>query len=116
MVEQRQGERRMTSHPITIERIGHGRSRPPLVIIDEAQDLIPTIVQDEAPDPHWPDRLPGNVYRLLAWLQLTALPEHDAAAVVSKLSRRDLGGDDFGARTLGQVDAWLSTHGLALGE
>jgi hypothetical protein len=55
-----------------------------------------------------PNRLPSNVYRLLLRLQLTELPERDAMLVASKLSRRDLRGDEFGTRTLDLVDEWLS--------
>jgi hypothetical protein len=47
----------------------------------------------------WHDRLPDRVFRLLSWLQLTELPERDAARVVSWLSRAELSRDDFGART-----------------
>jgi hypothetical protein len=67
-------------------------------------------------DPLWADRLPRNVSRLLSRLSLIGLPERDATLVMSKLSRRDLRGDDVGARTLSQVDAWLTKYGLALGE
>jgi hypothetical protein len=50
----------------------------------------------------------------VAWLQLTELPERDAAIAISKLSRAALNDDDFGARTLDAVEDWLRTHGLRL--
>jgi hypothetical protein len=65
-------------------------------------------------DPYWHDRLPPLVFRLLAWLQLTALPEYDAAVAIAKLSRDDLTDDDFGSGTLDTVDDWLSKYGLKL--
>jgi hypothetical protein len=84
----------MTKSPhITRGGLGHGRSTR-IVIIDEAHHLRTIVRSSELPDPHWPDQLPGNVYRLVSWLQLTALPEHDATLAVSKLSRHDLSRDD----------------------
>jgi hypothetical protein len=67
-------------------------------------------------NPHWPDRLPTGAYRLIAWLGVGALPEHDAALAISKLSRRALVDDEFGARTLDLVDEWLGKFGRALEE
>jgi hypothetical protein len=82
---------------------------PPVVLIEVAHTI-----HCFSSDARWADRLPGNVYRLIAWLSLTELPEHDAAAAISKLSRNSLHADDFGARTLDLVQGWLSKYGLEL--
>jgi hypothetical protein len=51
---------------------------------------------------------------LLAWLQLIAVDEHDAAVAVSRLSRANLCDDGYGARVLDAVDEWLRAFNLAL--
>jgi hypothetical protein len=82
---------------IRSQQLGHGRSTP--IVVDEAhgvdfREISRKYLEGTSmpPDPHWAERLPGNVYRLVSWLSVIELPEHDAAVAVSRLSRADLSG------------------------
>jgi hypothetical protein len=56
----------------------------------------------------------SRVYRLLAWLSLTALPEPDAARAVSRLRRADLRDDGYGRAVLDAIEDWLRGFDLTL--
>ena len=67
-----------------------------------------------AGNPHWQDQLPGRVRTFLHNMNLTALPEIEAAIAVARLSRRELmRAPNVGHAVADALGAWLAHHGLA---
>ena len=63
---------------------------------------------------HWQDQLPGRVRTFLHNMNLTALPEIEAAIAVARLSRRELmRAPNVGHAVADALGAWLAHHGLA---
>ena len=68
-----------------------------------------------AGNPHWQDQLPGRVRTFLHNMNLTALPEIEAAIAVARLSRRELlAAPNIGRGAADAIAAWLAGHGLKL--
>ena len=64
---------------------------------------------------HWQDQLPGRVRTFLHNMNLTALPEIEAAIAVARLSRRELlAAPNIGRGAADAIAAWLAGHGLKL--
>jgi len=67
--------------------------------------------------PRWFDPLPMRAQTFLHNMNLTALPEIEAAIAVARLSRRELlAAPNIGRGAADAIAAWLAGHGLKLRE
>jgi hypothetical protein len=65
--------------------------------------------------PHWHDDLPGRVRTFLHSIDLTALPEIEAANAVARFTHRELlSVPNIGRAACDAVIAWLARHDLTL--
>jgi len=64
---------------------------------------------------HWQDQLPGRVRTFLHNMNLSALPETEAADAIARLSRRELlAAPNIGRGAVDAIAAWLGDHGHKL--